>query len=105
MLELNKRIEFDDIKKLSYEKLLDYYDKLPHNKEDDSIITRSTALYNIISYYINNDFEVYMSGIVEIMNNYGFLRDLTTNFFRGNSGMGYAPCVPFSATVLAYLSP
>lgn len=79
-MQQNTRIEFDQIRNLPYDKLMEHYDNLPHNKEDDNIITRSHILYNILNYYITHNYEVYMSGIVEIMNNYGFLRDMTTNF-------------------------
>lgn len=83
-------IEFDEIKKLEYNALVDYYNDLikkPTSDNEDAQLqnmlnngTRGAILYNIMSYYIQNNYEVCMSGILEIIGTYGFLRDLNVNF-------------------------
>lgn len=70
------KIEFEDIKLRTYEELLDFCQSAGINASG----SRKEILTEIMKFLVQQENEVFFSGFLEIVNGYGFLRDISQNF-------------------------
>lgn len=74
-------IKFQDILNMNQKNIINFIKK--HNIKHDSY-ARHALLLNIMEYLSSNNTNTVYSGVVEIINNYGFLRNKKNNFLNTN---------------------